>query len=155
MVLWLNNKHLQSCYVIRKKSKHSIKFNRGHCYGGCRRCCLILSLLLVTLGQFFQTQTHGKKKPASIYAYTSNTYLQTLNLIKARCVQTHISSWLWKRRIQEKTNTSRMSLEASSKFSTSLACMSLLQREAALMATFHTWITRSHYSALGGVQSDL
>lgn len=44
---------------------------------------------------------------------------------------------------QEKTNTSRTSPEASSKFSTSLACMFLLQRKAPLMAPFHTWISRA------------
>lgn len=48
-----------------------------------------------------------------------------------------------------------MSPEASSKFSTSLACMFLLQREAALMTAFHTWISRTHYSVLLGAQTDL
>lgn len=47
----------------------------------------------------------------------------------------------------EETNTSRLSLEAPSKFSTR---MFLLQRETALMATFHTWFTSSHYSELRG-----
>lgn len=47
-----------------------------------------------------------------------------------------------------------MSLKASSKFSTSLACMFLLQSEAALMAALHTWITGAHYSVFGGTQAD-
>lgn len=66
-----------------------------------------------------------------------------------RCSYAHCS-WLLQDGNREKTNTLWLSLESSSKFSISLSCTSLLQREAPLMAPFHTWISRAHYSTGGG-----
>lgn len=71
--------------------------------------------------------------------------------LKLRCSYAHAHcSWLMQDGNRQKTNTLRSSLESSSKFSTSLSCTFLLQREAPLMAPFHTWIRRAHYSTGGG-----
>lgn len=131
----------------KKNSKHSIKFNRGQCCGGCRRCRLIRFFVLCNSGSKVpNTVTCSKETSIHAYAHDAYMYLQTQIWSKHAA---HFS-WPLKHSIQEKTNTSRMSLKASSKFSTSLASMFLLQRETALMATFHTWITRAHYFMFGG-----
>lgn len=96
-----------------------------------------------------KTQTHATKETApafQMHRHIIHIHKPDQNTM---CINAHFS-WLLKHRIQETTNASRLSLEASSKFSTSLARMFLLQRETALMATFHTQITRNHYSVFGG-----
>lgn len=58
------------------------------------------------------------------------------------------------RRTRANKSIKKMSLKAPSKFSTSLACISLLEREATLLSTFHTCLLKTHCSVQRSTQTD-
>lgn len=128
------------------------------CYIACRWSCLILALLFKVSSS---ERGHAESRSSTCIHMPAHGSSEQA-VYKHRFLFPFFSSpWLLKRSFQEekkkKTNTSRTSPEASSKFSTPLALLFLLQRgKSHLWLHFtHTRITRSHYCVFRAARADL